>query len=358
MYKSELEDISIGLLSDLVDEGIFAKGGQLAVISNGILVVNAGVGHTGCGSAMAADALHNVYCIFKPLPYLLLGRVLENSGIGPDEPLSEVIELPAWVPNGLTYRILAAHDAGLADPSPFDWRTTPPDERRELLNRASSQLGPAYSEISGGLIVEDIIEELTGQPPSHYCTEELLRPLGLAGCVLVDAESAMAAHSRIQVPVIGLPVDPLPMLTELLPTQISEIRLAIGAMATMQDIARLYAAVGEVMAGNAQPGLPSPALLTNLLDDDRPLRHDPVLGRPAKWAAGLMTDLNLQGLCTAAGPGSVGHTAGLANSVALHDPSRRTSLALYLNGVGAENDDHVIPRRQIIDTILNAIPAN
>ena len=356
--ESTLADTTFASLKELTSEGIFATGGQLAVIVKDGLVVNIGVGQAGCGAEMTSNDLHNIYCIFKPMPYLLLGNLLEFHGFEPDDPLNEIACLPSWAPDGLNYRNLATHNAGLADPSPFIWRTTPPGERQELLNSMSTQLSPAYSEISGGLIIEHIIEELTGRTPSRYCAEELLRPLGLADCVLLDAESAMAAHSRIRVPAIGLPVDPLPMLTELLPTQIDEVRLAIGAFATMRDIARLYAAVGEVIAGNAQPGLPSPALLNSLLDDNSPLRHDPVLGRPAKWAAGLMTDVNLQGISQAAGPGTVAHTAGLVNSVALHDPSRRTSISLYLNGVGAENDDHIIPRQQLIDTILNAVPAN
>ena len=126
----------------------------------------------------------------------------------------------------------------------------------------------------------------------------------------------------------------------------------------MRGIARLFAAVGEVMAGSARPGLPSPSLLNGLLDDRRPLRRDPVLGRPAKWAAGLMTDVGLQNISNAAGSGSVGHTTGQASSAALHDPTRKTSIALYLNGVGNENEDHVLPRRQLIDRIINAIPAD
>lgn len=351
-----LEGIASDFLSELTNEGIFATGGQLAVTIGEDFVVSVGIGQTSCGDEMTAGTLHNVYCIFKPMPYLLLGHVLEISGFEPDVPLNRIVELPPWVPDDVTYRVLAAHEAGLAEPSPFIWRTTPPNERQEVLDSMHTQLGPSYSEISGGLVVEHLIKELTGEPSNHYCTEELLRPLGLAGKVLIDAESAMAHHSRIRVPVFGLPVDPLPMLTELLPTQIAEVRLAIGAFATMQDIARLYAAVGEVIAGNAQPGLPSPALLKNLLNDDRPFRHDPVLRRPAKWAAGLMTDIHLQGFCKSAGPGSVGHTAGLANSVAFHDPTRRTSISLYLNGVGVENDDYTIPRQKLIDAILHAIP--
>lgn len=357
MSDSKLEEIAIDLLSGLTDEGIFATGGQLAVMINGDSVVNVGVGRAGCGAGMTADTLHNVYCIVKPMTYLLLGYALEAGGFGPDVVLDDVVELPAWVPRGLTYRTLAAHEADLAEPSAFIWRSTPAEERQGLLNRMSGSLGSGYSEITGGLVAEHIIEELSGQSSSRYCTQELLKPLGLSGEILIDPESAMAVRSRIRVPVIGLPVDPVPMLTEFLPSRIREARLAMGAYATMGGVARLFEAVGEVMAGNAQSGLPSPALLANLLDDDRPLRHDPVLLRPAKWAAGLMTDIDLQGISKAAGPGTVGHTAGLANSFAFHDPSRRASLALYLNGVGADNDDHILPRQRIVDEVLNAVPA-
>ena len=356
MSDSDLEDSAISLLGELADEGIFATGGQLAVTVNGDSVVNVGVGRAGCGAEMTADVLHNVYCIVKPMTYLLLGYALESGGFGPDDSLDQIVDLPAWVPEGLTYRVLAAHEADLAEPSAFVWRSTPVEQRQELLSQMSGNLGAGYSEITGGLVAEHILEELCGQPSSYYCARELLEPLGLSGEILIDPESAMAARSRIRVPAIGLPVDPLPMLTEFLPSRIREARLAMGAYATMGGVARLYHAVGEAVAGNAQPGLPSPALLADLLDDGRPLRHDPVLLRPAKWAAGLMADFDLQGVTNAAGPGTVGHTAGLANSVAFHDPSRRASLALYLNGVGIEDDDHIVPRQQLLDKVLDAIP--
>ncbi|MDE0614648.1 MAG: serine hydrolase [bacterium] len=340
----------------MTDEGIFAAGAQLAVVVSGDAVVNVGVGEAGCGADMTADALHNVYCIVKPMTYLLLGYALESGGFGPDDLLDEIVDLPAWVPEGLTYRILAAHEADLAEPSAFVWRSTPAEQRQDLLSLMSGNLGAGYSELCGGLVVEHIIEELSGQPPCQYCKDELLEPLGLSGEIFIDPDLAMAARSRIRVPVIGLPVDPLPMLTEFLPSRIREARLAMGAYATMGGVARLFEAVGEVMAGNSQPGFPSPALLTNLLDDGRPLRHDPVLLRPAKWAAGLMTDVDLQGISKAVGPGTVGHTAGLANSFAFHDPSRKASLAVYLNGVGIDDDDHILPRQKLLDEILNAIP--
>ena len=131
--NSELEDVAIGLLDELTEEGIFAAGAQLAVVVNGGFVVNVGVGKAGCGAGMMADALHNVYCIVKTMVYLLLGYALESGGFGPDEPLEEIVDFPAWAPEGLTYRILAAHETDLAEFSAFIWRLTPADQRQELL---------------------------------------------------------------------------------------------------------------------------------------------------------------------------------------------------------------------------------
>ena len=175
--------------------------------------------------------------------------------------------------------------------------------------------------------------------------------------VIIDPTAAWAARDRIRAPVAGLPHHPLPMLSELLPEQMQEVRLALGALATMAAVAALFAAIGEVMSGNSMPGLPSPELLEDLLRDDQPMRDDPVLDRPAKWSGGLMVDLAHQRISRLAGHDAVGHVGGLANSAALYDPARRASVAVYLNGVGAEFDDQAVPRQQIMDRVLGAVPA-
>lgn len=362
-----LEDAARRALCDVVDEGIFAAGGQAAVFVHGRLAIDVAVGETANGRPLRSDDLHNVYCLVKPLPYLLLAHVLEGAGVGPDDQLEGAVSLPRWCPGGLTLRILASHQANLVEPSAMLWRMTPKARRAELLeqsaiDRTTSGTGAAsgvvgYSELVGGLLCEAVIELLKGCPAGPYCSEELLEPLGLSDDVVVDAASALAAGERVQAPVSGLPVSRLPMLSEILPIHLGEIRLALGALATMRGAAGLMAAVGQVMAGVSQPGLPSPSLLRDLLHDDRPLVFDPVLQRPAKWAGGLMTDLNQQYISQIAGAGAVGHAGGLANSVALYDPARDASVAVYLNGVGSGFYDQALPRQQVVDEILDAAPS-
>ncbi|WP_420618881.1 serine hydrolase [Candidatus Poriferisocius sp.] len=345
-------------LQDVVDEGIFAVGGQAAVVTDGLLAVNVAVGAAGNGKPLVPESLHNVFCTLKPVAYLLLAHALERSGCGPDDELDSITVVPRWCPDGLTLRSLGTHQAGLIEPRPMPWKWTPPEKRQKLLEQSQTSRDPGYSDLAGGLVAEHVIEQLSGRTATEYCSEELLQPLELEDEVIFDAEAGWKAHHRIQAPVSGLPIDKLPMLSELLPSHIGEVRLAMGALATMRGAAEFYAAVGNVMAGKPQPGMPSPRLLQDLLNDDRPITHDPVLGRPAKWSGGLMVELGQQGISQIAGKGSVGHTGAMANSVAIYDPTKSASVAIYLNGVGSSLEDQVLPRQQALDKILNAIPAS
>jgi len=354
--KKEIYLSSQNAMLQMVEEGISAVGGQLAVLVQGEVVVDIAVGQAEGNKALRPDDLHNVYCLFKPILYLLLGHLLETSGCSPDEPLNRILKMPHWAPECLTYRQLATHQAPLAEPSAAAWKLTPPNLQEDLLNQPRVETKPAYSQISGSLIAEHIIESITGLPPNLYCYQELLKPFGLTSQVIVHPELAISIRQRIRAPITGLPIEPLPMLSELLPSYLRETRLAVGTLATMGGMARLYEAVGSVLEGFPKPGFPSPAWLKNLMEDDRPFSDDPVFQRPAKWSAGMMTDVGRQNISRTAGPGSFGHTGGLANTVALYDSSRKATIALYLNGVGTEREDHILPRMQIVDTVINAFP--
>ena len=343
-------------MGGVVGEGIFAVGGQLAVVCGGKVVVDVAAGVSGRGSVLGAGDLHNVYCLVKPFSYLLLARVLEDVGCGPDDVLGGVVGLPSWCPGDLTLRRLGCHEAGLGEPSSMLWRWTPRGERPALLGRGRRGPRAAYSEVAGGLVCEHVIEGVSGVPADVYCSERLLGPLGLLDDVVVSAAGVGAVRGRVEAPVSGLPVSPLPMLSELLPEQMGEVSLALGALATMRGVALLFAAVGRVLSGERVSGLPSPGYLGDLMRDDRPVRDDPTLQREAKWSGGLMVELGRQVVSRRAGEGSVGHVGGLANSAALFDPTRQASVALYLNGVGAEFEDQGFPRQRVLDLVLDAVP--
>ncbi len=91
-------------LGQIVNDGIFALGGQVAVVCDGELIVDLALGESGSRKVLSPGDLHNVYCLVKPFSYLLLAQVLENAGIGPDDLLDEVASLPCWCPTGITFR--------------------------------------------------------------------------------------------------------------------------------------------------------------------------------------------------------------------------------------------------------------
>ena len=262
-----------------------------------------------------------------------------------------------WCPEGLTFRRLACHDANLGEPSAMQWSWTPREKRQALLHKGKRHQESAYSEVAGSLVCECVIEGISGRSASAYCVEELLDPLGLRGEIIVDADGTESVRGRVQAPVAGLLVSPLPMLSELLPDHMAEVSLALGALATMRRIAHLFAAVGRVLSGKEVLELPSPEYLGALLSDDRPTRYDATLQREAKWSGGLMVELGRQRISRAAGYGSVGHAGGLANGAALFDPTRSASVSVYLNGVGIDFDDQAVPRQRVLDSLLDVIPA-
>ena len=64
----------------MVAERIFAVGGQVGVVRDGVLIADVAVGKSGVGRQLSADDLHNVYCLVKLVTYLLLAHVLEGAG--------------------------------------------------------------------------------------------------------------------------------------------------------------------------------------------------------------------------------------------------------------------------------------
>ena len=269
-------------LWDVAEEGIFAVGGQAAVAIDDLLTAEVAVGVAGNGKPLATSDLHNVFCMLKPVAYLLLAHALERAGCGPDDELDGAVEMPGWCPNALTLRSLGTHEAGLVDPRPMLWKWTPPEKRQALLEQSRNSHDPGYSDLVGGLVAEHVIEHLSGRPAARYCSEELLQPLGLEGEIIFDPEMGWNARHRIQAPMSGLPVHKLPMLSELLPGHVGEVRLAMGALATMHGAAVFYAAVGQVLSDKPQPGMPSPRLLQDLLDDDQAAEEPATRPEPAR----------------------------------------------------------------------------
>lgn len=354
-WQEALADAVDHALSRQVSDRIWATGAQAAVYVDGELVVDASAGVTGSGQPMRPDHLHHAFCVVKPVPFLVLAATVEQAGFGPDDPLESIVELPDWCPAGLTVRSLASHADGLARPSGMEWFNTRPSNRPKLLAGVKRGREPAYSDWLASWIADQAIERLVGRSAAAYCSEVLLGPLGLAdGVMFADEGGVVPGGSRLQNTVAGLPYRAIPTFN-LAMYDADMASLALGGVATMGGVAGVFAAVGEVIQGRPVAGLPSPALMADLIAPEH-LDYERTSRRYARWAGGLIHDLAHVNISQAAGPGSVGHMGGLAEATAVYDPTRRAAVAVFSNGANSSFDNAEMVRLLFVDGILRAIP--
>lgn len=356
-WRESVVDVVEDALERMVSLRTFAVGGQAAVYIGGQLVADVACGVTGNGAPMQSDHLHHVFCMMKPLPFLVLAAAVEQAGFSPDDPLEEVAELPGWVPKGLTVRSLGSHQDGLSSPSGWQWFMTRPTARSGLLANVKVGREPAYSDLVGPLVADQAIERITGVKAATHVTEVLLEPLGLDDHVFFTGDTSTLGAGRLQCVVKGLPLRAVPMLSTHLTSSVDPdlTSLAVGGPATMRGVAGVYAAVGEVLGGRRIAGLPSPDLMADLTAP-KWLKYEPTSKRYAVWAGGLIHSLPRVNISKDAGEGSVGHMGGIASGTAVFDPTRRAAVALYLNGVNDSFVDMEQSRLAFMDRILRAVP--
>jgi hypothetical protein len=184
----------------------------------------------------------------------------------------------------------------------------------------------------------------------------MLLPLGLDHIVITPAGARRALEEgRVRVAVGGLPIEEIPLLSELLPRQLDEASPAFSGLVSANDLGRFYTAVRRVLEGAELAGLPSPDGLAALLRCRRGTERDPVLRRAGDFAGGFMIGLVDHKVTSWASPSAIGHTAGVANSVGLCDPEQGIAIGLYLNGSVLTSEDLESQRRLIVDRAFSAL---
>lgn len=344
----------------LLDARSAGIGIQLCVIRGHDVVLDAAWGRT-LGGALETDHLHNVYCGTKPLLPLAVGLLIDAGRLALDTPIAAIL--------GASHRLsprasttladLLCHTAGLGDPRAGTWRMHRPDRRAGLLDVVGAAPAPRYSEIVSWLVLEAVVERLTDRDAGTFLRAEVLRPLALE-TIVVDARDLGTAVGDLRVPYGGLPDEAIPLLSERMPSQLADLRPAFGALATMSSLARLYAALGDVYAGRPRDGLPTPGTFRAMLDRRRGRVVDEILGHAADFGGGFMRDLGGEGVSARISPSSFGHTAGLANVMAFHDPASALSVALFCNGVVLDRPTLVGIRGDVVEAVhqdLGAVAA-
>jgi CubicO group peptidase (beta-lactamase class C family) len=330
---------AVAALENLVADSIYATAAQLYVEQDGRVLVDVAVGDT-CGVPVEVSTLHSAYCATKPLLPLAVAHLIDQ----------ERLDVTASIADLLT------HSAGMEQPTAALWRMTPRGRRGQLLPTAAPARTAAYSEIAAWLALMAVVEAAVGEPADRFVEQTILEPIGLLDDIIIRPERGLeaVASGRIHVPVAGLPVEAIPLLSERLPQQLDDISLAFGGLISATGLGRLYTAIRSALAGERVSGMPSQAALTELLSHRRGKEWDATLRKQCAFAGGFMVDLDEHGI-TSCLPGAIGHASGIVPAFGLCDGRHRLTIACYLNGVSLSSADLEAARRVIVAAALAEI---
>jgi len=180
------------LLKKGVTEGVFPGAILLAAKNNEIdSFFSAGRLSSAPGSLpVNKDTIFDLASLTKPLATALaMMRLVDKGKIGLDQPLSELLQRPSLKEKKkLTPRLLLCHSAGLPDWRPFYLELIRyEEERRKNFLREKIIEEPffyhpgrniIYSDL-GFMILEWIIEAVSGMPMHRFIQENFYSPLGL-----------------------------------------------------------------------------------------------------------------------------------------------------------------------------------
>ena len=186
------------LMLQAVSDGVF-PGAVLLVSRDGTPIFHRayGVADLFSGRAMTVETIFDLASLTKPLATTLaVMHLIQHNRLGLQQPLGEL--LPAFKDDPksvITIANLLCHNSGLAAYRPFYQRLEhlPMAERKSVLRDLlageplidSVGAGVVYSDI-GFMILQWVVERISGWRLDHYVREELYRPCGLDHLFFID----------------------------------------------------------------------------------------------------------------------------------------------------------------------------
>jgi CubicO group peptidase (beta-lactamase class C family) len=181
------------LLEDGLEQGVYTAAAALVGVQ-GKLKWQAAAGRLSRdpqAPAVTAETVFDLASLTKPLATALALMLMTDAGqLKPGATLGEFLP-PVWLPpdkRPLTLASLLAHRAGLPAWLPFyqEVLQAPPEARGSLLPRLAAAAPLAhppdtvtlYSDL-GFMLLQAVVETVSGLPLDRFCAEEIYRPLGL-----------------------------------------------------------------------------------------------------------------------------------------------------------------------------------
>lgn len=363
-------------------EGLYRSGAhpgvQLCLRKGGKVVLNRSLGHArGNAPGAAPDADKRVMtpetpvCLFsasKAVTAILAHKLAEEGGIELDAPVARY--WPAFGRKGkalITVRDILSHRAGIPG-----IELDPADRAVEKLNDwdwicehiANAKVGRlrmvAYHAITGGFVLGEIIQRVTGKSIVDYHEEKLRKPLGMKhftyGLPQRYRES-VAENAVAGMPVL-FPIAPVVQRALIVP--FNEVVTASNTDAFMDAVipaGNIYATAEEtsrffqmLLDGGVYEGkviLKSQTIARAVKPVGYPI-PDATLMLPMHYSEGMMMGgpMSLYGPFTS---GAYGHL-GFMNILGWADPKRDISCALLVTGK-AILGPHLVPWMKLLTTI-------
>jgi len=246
-------------------------GAGAALISAGGVVWTGYFGYADLseGRAVTADTLFRAESITKSLTAWAVMNLAEKEKLDLDTPALEYLsswQLPEteYSAEKMTIRQLLSHSSGLTGGSEFEVpeKTRPPLE--EVLDgehglhqaRLVREPGTGFEYSNQGFIIlEMIVEEITGQDYEEYFQQEILAPLNIQGYFTIDREiqERLAVSYQLDGGEVPLYTDPF--------------KSAGGLLITTEELARFFAAAfsdcsEEVLTAETRKEMYQPAVET------------------------------------------------------------------------------------------------
>ncbi len=334
---------------------------QLCVRRHGKLVLNRAIGHARgngpgepAGTAKVLATPATPFCVYstsKGITALLVHMLHERGELDIFDRVTRYI--PEYAARGKGQTTIAhvlAHRAGVPT-MPRELLDLDRAGDRELIVRTLSAARPlhrpgtmlAYHALSGGFILGEIIERVTGRDVRAFLADEILDPLGFrwmnygvapgdvdrVGLAYVTGPRLLPPFAQLVARVLSAPLGEVVELTND-PRFLTSVMPSASIVTTADELGRFF----EIFRrGGELDGVRvmAPETLRRALRTQARLELDLTLGLPVRFGFGLMLGakvISLYGLDTDL---AFGHL-GLINIVGWADPERGISCALITSG--------------------------
>jgi CubicO group peptidase (beta-lactamase class C family) len=334
---------------------------QVCVRRNGAIVCDRAIGHArGNGPRDREDADKvpatpgTPFCVYstsKAITAFVIHMLIERGLVELEAPIADYI--PGYDRHGkgkITIGHVLAHRAGVPNlpPDALDLENV---GDRELLCEYLCDAKPfarpgrflAYHAVSGGFILGEVAERVTGKPLRELLAEEILDPLGFrwtnygvaperlneVALNYVTGPPATPPLSTLLTRALGMPFDRLVEASND-PRFLTGVVPAANTVTTANELSRFF----EIMRrGGELDGVRvlKPETVSLALTEQSHLEFDFSLAFPTRFSYGLMLGARVLSLYGRNTQHAFGHL-GFTNMLAWADPERGTSAAVLTNG--------------------------